>query len=424
MSANQGWNLMKIAVLKERGAQETRLAVSPESVKKLVDLGYKVQVESGAGKGAAIADAELKEAGAQIKRGTAAALEKADILLTVGPPDETVLKDVPEGVVLIGQLSPHADPARIEDYKKRGIQAVAMELMPRITRAQSMDVLSSQSNLAGYRAVIEAVHASGKVTPMFMTAAGTVKPAKACIIGAGVAGLQAIATARRLGAVVCAFDVRPAAREQVESLGAKFIEVEADEELEAAGGYAKETSEEYRQRQRALLHETLKDQDIVITTALIPGRPAPEIITEEMVKDMKPGAVLVDLAAAMGGNYKGTEPDKVVVKHEVTVIGYRNLPGFVAADASRLYARNLLHFITAFHDKEAGNLVLNPEDEIIQAVLVTAEAVEKEEPTAAPPPEKKEEKQSAVVEEESAQKDAPEEQEADKGDEDIEEPKS
>jgi len=338
---------MKLAILKERRAGERRVAGSPDTVKKFKSLGLDVVVEAGAGDGAAVPDAVFQDAGATIAPDVKAACDGADIVLKVQRPllkGEDEAKDLPEGelglfkkgAVLVAQLNPYDHPDSLKAYADAGIVAFAMELMPRITRAQSMDVLSSQSNLAGYRAVLEAATAFGRALPMMMTAAGTVPPAKCLVMGAGVAGLQAIATARRLGAVVSATDVRPATKEQVESLGGSFVAVENEEfkQAEAAGGYAKEMSDDYKKQQAELIAETIKKMDIVITTALIPGRPAPTLVTEDMVKSMKPGSVIVDLAVERGGNCPLSEPGKVVEKHGVILVGYTNVPGRVPVDAS------------------------------------------------------------------------------------------
>jgi H+-translocating NAD(P) transhydrogenase subunit alpha len=305
-------------------------------------------------------------------------LRDADIVLKVQRPlaasegsDELAL--IKRGALLIAMLAPYGDRARIEAYAAAGISAFAMELLPRISRAQSMDVLSSQSNLAGYKAVLDAAVEFGKAFPMMMTAAGTVAPARVLVMGVGVAGLQAIATARRLGAVVSGYDVRPAVKEQVQSLGAAFVEVDpaATKEAETAGGYAKEMSEEYKAKQAAVLRETLKKQDVAITTALIPGRAAPVLISEEMVKEMKPGSVIVDLAVEAGGNCPLSELGKVVVKHGVTIVGHANYPSRIAVDASALYARNLYNFLAPFAAKEGGGLALNWDDELVKGTLLT-----------------------------------------------------
>jgi len=361
---------MKIAVLRERRNGELRVAATPDSVKKYVALGAAVSVETGAGLSAGITDAAYETAGAVIASDMPACLGGANIVLKVSAPEKEELALIPEGAMLIGMLDPHAHPDALAAYNTKKLSAFSLEFLPRISRAQSMDVLSSQSNLAGYRAVIDAVSLFGKVVPMMMTAAGTVAPAKALVLGAGVAGLQAIATAKRLGAVVSAFDVRPVVKEQVESLGAKFIEVPAEESGEASGGYAKEMSEEYKQKQAQLIHDTLKKQDLVISTALIPGKPAPVLITEAMVKDMKPGSVIVDLAAASGGNCPLTELDKVVVKHGVTLVGYSNMPSRAAVDASQLYARNLYNFFSALIVPE-----VKWDDELVVGTLLTKDGM-------------------------------------------------
>lgn len=355
---------MKICALKETKQGEARVALSPDAVKKYIALGAQVAVERGAGAASAITDEAFAQAGATIAATAREALDNADMLLCVRPPED--ISGLKQGAMLVGMLEPYNNvEARKAAYAQAGVHAFALELLPRISRAQGMDVLSSQSNLAGYRAVIEAVHAMGKAVPMMMTAAGTVAPAKALVLGAGVAGLQAIATAKRLGAVVSAFDVRTAAKEQVESLGAKFVMVSSDESGDAAGGYAKEMSAEYQARQRQLIHDTIIKQDIVVSTALIPGKPAPVLITEEMVRAMKPGSVIVDLAAASGGNCPLTETDKAVVKHGVLLIGYTNLPSRAGADASSLYARNLYNFVSAL-------IIPQPkwDDELVQATLL------------------------------------------------------
>jgi NAD(P) transhydrogenase subunit alpha len=361
--------MVKLAVLRERKEGECRVAATPDAVKKYASLGAAVAVESGAGVGACISDDEFTAAGATLGSRDQV-LSEAHAILAVRAPDKDTLAAIPDNVLLIGMLDPYAERETLAVYNLKRISAFALELLPRISRAQSMDVLSSQSNLAGYRAVIDAVATLGKAVPMMMTAAGTVAPAKVLVLGAGVAGLQAIATAKRLGAVVSAFDVRSAAKEQVQSLGAKFVEVPAEESGDAAGGYAKEMSEAYKQKQSALIHETVKKQDVVISTALIPGKPAPVLITEAMVKDMKPGSVIVDLAASAGGNCPLTELDTISVKHGVTLIGYSNMPSRVPADASALYARNLYNFVSALLVGKEG-LSVKWEDELIIGTLLT-----------------------------------------------------
>ncbi|TDQ83455.1 NAD(P) transhydrogenase subunit alpha [Dongia mobilis] len=369
---------MKIAILKERRAQERRCAATPETVKKFISLGAEVAVESGAGIGASIPDAAFAAAGAQIATDAAAALAGAEVVLKVQRPltaaeGEDELARLPKGATLIAILNPHGAKEQIAAYASAGIDAMAMELVPRITRAQSMDVLSSQANLAGYKAVLDAAAEYGRAFPMMMTAAGTVAPARVLVMGAGVAGLQAIATARRLGAIVSATDVRPAAKEQVASLGATFVAVEDEEfkQAETAAGYAKPMSEAYQAKQAALIAETIKKQDIVITTALIPGRKAPVLVTEEMVKSMKPGSVIVDLAVEQGGNCPLSEAGAVVEKFGVKLVGHLNVPSRLAADATALYAKNLLNFVTLLIDKDSKSLKVNWEDEIVKGVALT-----------------------------------------------------
>jgi NAD(P) transhydrogenase subunit alpha len=364
---------MKLAIPKERRPGENRVAASPDTVKKLSALGFKVAVETGAGLEAAVSDDAFKEAGAEIAKDEAAALKDADIVFKIQRPTEDEIKLMKKGAMVIAIMAPHNDPDTVAACAKAGLTTVAMELMPRITRAQSMDVLSSQSNLAGYRAVIDAASAFSRAFPMMMTAAGTVPPAKAFVMGAGVAGLQAIATAKRLGAIVSATDVRRAAAEQVQSLGGKFIMVETEADMETEGGYAKELSPEDQKKQAELVAEHIKGQDIVITTALIPGRPAPRLITTEMVKSMKPGSVIIDLAVEAGGNVEGAKADETVDVGGVKVIGYSNMAGRVAVNASALFARNLLNFIQPLVDSEADKpaLKLDWEDEILKAVVLT-----------------------------------------------------
>ena len=368
---------MKIAIPKERREGERRVAASPDTVKKLVGLGFTVAVETGAGAGASFTDQAYREAGGEIADGEAAAVGDADIVLKVQRPivgengaDEVRL--LKKGAILIANLSALTSKDVVKACADAGITAFAMELLPRITRAQSMDILSSQSNLAGYKAVLDGASHIGRAFPMMMTAAGTVPPAKVFILGAGVAGLQAIATAKRLGAVVTAYDVRPAVKEQVESLGGKFVAVDLDaiKDAETAGGYAKEMDADYQKKQEEVIHQHLKNQDIAICTALIPGKPAPVLITEEMVKDMKPGSVIVDLAVEAGGNCPLSELGKVVVKHGVTLVGYANVPSRLAEDASTLFAKNLLNFLTPMVDKESKSLSVDWEDEIIKGTLV------------------------------------------------------
>jgi NAD(P) transhydrogenase subunit alpha len=362
----------KIAVLKEVAAGETRVAASPETVKKFIGLGASVAIESGAGLSASISDADYQAVGATVGAAETV-LKDAGIVLGVQGPDPKALKGIDKGALVVAGLDPFGQRKRVDDYAAAGVEALAMEFMPRITRAQSMDILSSQSNLAGYKAVIDSAAAYGRAFPMMMTAAGTITAAKAFIMGVGVAGLQAIATARRLGAVVSATDVRSATKEQIESLGAKpiFVENVAGIEGEGAGGYATEMSEEYKKAQAELVSSHIAKQDIVITTALIPGRAAPRLISDAQIASMKPGSVIFDLAVAQGGNVEGSKPDEVVVKHGVKIIGYSNTPAHLAADASALFARNLFNFLSAFWDKEAGKPVLPDEDEITAAIRLT-----------------------------------------------------
>jgi len=363
---------VKIGVPAEHRAGETRVAATPETVKKLVAAKQTLLVESGAGAGASIPDADFTAAGASVVD-AAALYRDADIVLKVRAPEAGELAQMRSGVVLIGLLAPHQREG-LEAIAARGLTAFAMERLPRISRAQSMDVLSSQANIAGYKAVILGAAQYNRFMPMLMTAAGTVKAARVVVMGVGVAGLQAIATAKRLGAVIEATDVRPETKEQVESLGGKFIEVpltDAEKELaKGQGGYAREMGDDYRKRQAALVAERIKGADMVITTALIPGRPAPVLVTEDMVKSMKPGSVIVDLAAEQGGNCPLTEKDAVVVKHGVTLIGHTNLPATVAADASALYARNLLSFLGLMIDAKSGEFKVDKGDEIVKGTMV------------------------------------------------------
>jgi NAD(P) transhydrogenase subunit alpha len=364
---------MKLAILKERRDGETRVAASPDTVKRYRGLGLDVTVESGAGAAARMADADYQAAGAVIATDSAAALSGADIVLSVRAPDAAQIAAMKKGAVLAALLAPYTDKDTPAKLAARGVDAFAMEFLPRISRAQAMDVLSSQANLAGYKAVIDAAAHFGRAMPMMMTAAGTIAPARVLVMGVGVAGLQAIATARRLGAIVSATDVRPATKEQVESLGATFVAVMDDEfkNAQTAAGYAKPMSAEYQAKQAALIGETIKKQDIVITTALVPGRKAPVLVTEEMIKAMKPGSVIVDLAAEQGGNTPLTKPDQVVEVHGVTIMGYTNLAGRLATDSSSLYARNLFNFVALLVDKKTGALALNWEDEIVKGAGLT-----------------------------------------------------
>jgi H+-translocating NAD(P) transhydrogenase subunit alpha len=364
---------MKLAILKERRAGEARVAATPETVKKLKTLGLDIVVETGAGAGARIADADYVAQGASIAPDAATALKDADIVLKVRGPEADEIAQMKKGAVLAALLAPYTEKEAIARLAAQGVDAFAMEFIPRISRAQAMDVLSSQANLAGYKAVLDAAATFGRAMPMMMTAAGTIAPARVFIMGVGVAGLQAIATARRLGAIVSATDVRPATKEQVESLGANFIAVIDDEfkQAETASGYAKPMSVEYQAKQAALVAEHIKKQDIVITTALIPGRKAPVLVTEDMVKSMKPGSVIVDLAAEQGGNCPLTKADQVIEMHGVTLMGYTNLPARLAVDTSSLYSRNLFNFVSLILDKKTGALALNWDDEIVKGAGLT-----------------------------------------------------
>ena len=363
---------MKIAVLNERDPLETRVSATPESVKKFLALGAEMAVEAGAGETAGVSDEEYREVGATVAD-RSAVIENADAIFCVRGPDPEELAAAKPGARLIGALDPFNNREAVDAYAKAGIEALAMEFMPRITRAQSMDILSSQSNLAGYKAVLDAAGEYGRAFPMMMTAAGTVSAARCFVMGVGVAGLQAIATARRLGAQVSATDVRAATKEQIESLGAKPIFVEEVEgiEGEGTGGYATEMSEEYQKAQAELVSSHIAKQDIVITTALIPGRPAPRLISDAQLASMRPGSVIVDLAVEQGGNVEGAVAGETVEKHGVKIVGNRNVAGRLAADASALFARNLYNFLSAFWDEEAKAPVLPEDDEIVQGVTLT-----------------------------------------------------
>ncbi|WP_435202651.1 NAD(P) transhydrogenase subunit alpha [Qipengyuania sp. 902] len=361
---------MRIAVLKERAPGESRVALTPETAKKFIALGATVAVEEGAGSGAAIPDGDYAQAGAEVVP-AANAVKDADIVMGIQAPDVALLKGAKPGSWVAATFDPFRNRELVDAYATAGYEALSMEFMPRITRAQSMDVLSSQSNLAGYKAVITAANQYGRALPMMMTAAGTVQAAKVFVMGVGVAGLQAIATAKRLGAQVSATDVRSATKEQIQSLGAKAVFVEDVEgiEGEGSGGYATEMSEEYQKAQAELVSSHIAKQDIVITTALIPGKPAPRLISDAQIATMKPGSVIFDLAVAQGGNVEGSQPDQAVEKHGVKIIGYSNTAGHLAADASALFARNLYNFLSAFWDEEAGKPVLD--EEIGDAVRLT-----------------------------------------------------
>jgi NAD(P) transhydrogenase subunit alpha len=364
---------MKLAILKERRDGETRVAATAETVKKLKGLGLEVTVETGAGALARVSDAGYLAAGATVAPDMASALAGADIVLKVRGPEPDEIAAMKKGAVLAALLAPYTEKDTAAKLAAQGVVAFAMEFIPRISRAQSMDVLSSQANLAGYKAVLDAAATFGRAMPMMMTAAGTIAPARVFIMGVGVAGLQAIATARRLGAIVSATDVRPATKEQVESLGATFVAVIDDEfkQAETAAGYAKPMSAEYQAKQAALVAEHIKKQDIVITTALIPGRKAPVLVTAEMIATMKPGSVIVDLAAEQGGNTPLTKPNEVYETNGVTIMGHTNLPARLAVDTSSLYARNLFNFVALIVDKKTGALNLNWDDEIVKGAGLT-----------------------------------------------------
>jgi H+-translocating NAD(P) transhydrogenase subunit alpha len=351
---------------------EPRIGLTPETVKKLVKAGAKVKIRSGAGLRSHFADKDYQEAGAEIAGSDADAVAGADIVLTVRRPSPDIVKSMKKGASAIGMLNPFSDAEGLAALAKSGVALFAMELMPRISRAQSMDVLSSQSNLAGYKAVVDAAAAFERALPMMMTAAGTVPAARVFVMGVGVAGLQAIATARRLGAIVTATDVRPAVKEQVASLGAKFIAVEDEEfkQAETSGGYAKEMSDAYKQKQAALVAEHVKNQDIVITTALIPGRPAPKLISKAMIESMRPGSIIVDLAVERGGNAELAKPGEIVNHNGVRIFGKLNLPGQVPVNASSLYARNLQAFVEPLIDKESKTLAVNWDDELVKGTLI------------------------------------------------------
>jgi H+-translocating NAD(P) transhydrogenase subunit alpha len=365
--------MMRLAVPAESSANETRVAATPDTVKRFIGLGATVVVESQAGRASGILDKDYEAAGASIAKSTAETLQGADIVLKVRRPSDSELKEMSRGAIVVAIMDPYGADAALQSMAQAGITAFAMELMPRITRAQTMDVLSSQANLAGYRAVVDAAAVYGRALPLMMTAAGTVPAGKVFIMGVGVAGLQAIATARRLGAAVTATDVRPATKEQVESLGAKFIAVEDDEfkQAETAGGYAKEMSKDYQAKQAALVAAHIAKQDIVITTALIPGRPAPRLVSADMVASMKPGSVIVDLAVEHGGNCELSKAGGIVETPSAKIIGYVNVPGRLAATASSLYSRNLFAFVETMIDKKEKKLAVNESDELIKATCLT-----------------------------------------------------
>ncbi|MCW2382734.1 MULTISPECIES: Re/Si-specific NAD(P)(+) transhydrogenase subunit alpha [unclassified Sphingobium] len=363
---------MKIAVIRETAAGERRVAASPETVRKFKALGAELAVETGAGLSASVSDAEYEAAGATVTD-RAAAVQSAGIILCVQGPEPESIAGAAPGAWLVGSLNPFGERARIDRYAAAGLEALAMEFMPRITRAQSMDILSSQSNLSGYKAVLDAAAEYGRAFPMMMTAAGTVSAARVFVMGVGVAGLQAIATARRLGAQVSATDVRAATKEQIESLGAKPIFVDAVKgiEGEGSGGYATEMSPEYQKAQADLVSSHIAKQDIVITTALIPGRAAPRLISDAQIATMKPGSVIVDLAVEQGGNVEGAVPGEIVERHGVKIVGHRNMPSRLAADTSALFARNLYNFLSAYWDKDANAPVLPDDDEIVKGIRIT-----------------------------------------------------
>ena len=370
---------MKLSVPKERRCDERRVAASPDTAKKLVGLGFEVAVETGAGIESGFPDAAYEEVGAAIAADEAATLSDGDVVLKVqrpligGEEGDDELAPMKPGAVVIGALAAlqHADHAAA--YARAGLTTFSLELLPRITRAQSMDILSSQSNIAGYKAVLDGAGAFGRAMPMMMTAAGTIPPARVLVLGAGVAGLQAIATARRLGAIVTGYDVRPAVKEQVESLGAKFLAVDRDAaaDAETAGGYAREMGASYKEREGEVLRAALERNDIVVCTALIPGRPAPVLIAADMVRAMRRGSVIVDLAVEQGGNCELSEPGAVAVRHGVTILGHANMPSRLAENASSMYARNLLNFLTPLVDREDGTLAIDWDDEIVAACLIT-----------------------------------------------------
>lgn len=366
---------MKLVAIKETALHEARVALTPDIAKRYVHDGFHVTIESGAGLIAGFTDQAYQKAGAHVASDTQEALKDADLVLKVQAPTETEIKHMKSGAVVVAMLDPHRNDHVLDLMAAQNVTSFALELVPRITRAQAMDVLSSQANLAGYRAVLEAAHTYSRAFPMFMTAAGTVAPARVFVMGAGVAGLQAIATAKRLGAIVSATDVRLAAKEQVESLGASFVMVEDDEvkQAETSGGYAREMSDAYKQKQAALIAEHIQKQDLVICTALIPGRPAPVLVTEDMVKTMKAGSVIVDMAVAQGGNCPLSQMDKVIQCHDVTLVGHSNLPARIAADASALYAKNIQNFLGLIIEPKGPLLNVNWDDEIVKATALTSQ---------------------------------------------------
>ncbi len=362
---------MKISAVKETLSGETRVVITPETAKKYIALGFEVSVETGAGTAAGFLDNDYKEMGAEIKNDFKSTVSGADIIIKINPPNDEEISMLPAGIKLVSSLNVLNDKEILTKLANQKVESFALEMIPRISRAQNMDILSSQSNLAGYKAVITAADKFGGAMPMLMTSAGTITPARVLIMGVGVAGLQAIATAKRLGAVVYATDVRPATKEQVESLGGKFVEVKSDNtDAETSGGYAKEMDDDYKKRQAEAVAEQAKKSDIIITTALIPGKKAPILISEEMVKSMKTGSIIVDLAAIMGGNCELTEVDKIVEKHNVTIIGLSNLLTSLPREASNMFARNVYNFLSPHVDKETKELKINYEDEIISSTNV------------------------------------------------------
>lgn len=364
---------MKIVVPNESADFECRVALTPEISRKLTDLGHEVVIEKNAGLQAGMPDAAYETAGAQIAKDAKSLYQDADIVVRVSPPSASDVTASPKNSLLVGMLKPHANDKLAKELAARKITAFALEFVPRISRAQGMDVLSSQSNLAGYKAVVEAAAEFGRAIPMMMTAAGMIPPARVLVLGAGVAGLQALATARRLGAIVSAFDVRPAVKEQVESLGATFVEVESTESGDGAGGYAKEMSADYKKRQQAKLEEVMRQQDIVITTAQIPGKPAPVLITDKMVKEMKPGSIIVDLAVESGGNCAASVAGKTIIKDGVKVLGYPNFPSRIPFDASQVYARNVFNFLKLLFSPDGKTLTIDWKDEIVTGAALTHE---------------------------------------------------
>jgi NAD(P) transhydrogenase subunit alpha len=374
--------MVKIVVLKE-DKSESRVALTPDVAAKYVSAGFQVMIEKDAGLQAGYPDVLYQNEKVEIVKDTKALLKDADLVLSVNAPDKSDLMHAKKGTCFIAMMNPHRSDDYFKAFEKQGLSCISLELVPRISRAQSMDVLSSQSNLAGYRAVIEASHSFGRAFPMMMTAAGTVPPARVFVMGAGVAGLQAIATAKRLGAIVSATDVRPAAKEQVESLGGSFVMVESDEmkEAETSGGYAKEMSKDFQKAQAELIAKTITKQDIVITTALIPGRPAPVLVSAEMVASMKPGSVIVDMAVSQGGNCALSEKDKIADVNGVKIVGYQNLPARIPTDTSRLYAKNIEHLLKILIKED--KLVLDVEDEIIKAILLIKDGQKISDKTAA-----------------------------------------